>query len=148
MIIPNRIHKTVDVLKEVAIAIPNPVKNYRIAAAVLDKNSIVSIGVNSYKTSPFQLKYGRNPYSMHIHAEVAAIKNALRRITVYELGYCDIVVVRLKKMSFIGPDIFTYGLAKPCSGCVSCINAFGIKKVYHTTDYYSTDSAYVAEMET
>ena len=54
-----------------------PIQSARIAAAIVQKNNIVSIGVNSRKSHPFQKKYGKNDDSIFLHAETDAIKNAL-----------------------------------------------------------------------
>lgn len=104
----------------------------KLSAAVVYKNRIFSTGVNSKKSHPFQKKYGRNVESIFLHAETAAIHQALRFLSHEEIENADLYVMRMKKD---GPDnSFRYGLALPCSGCQKCIAAFGIKNVFYTTN--------------
>ena len=111
-----------------------PVRSSKIAACIVIKNRVISIGVNSYKSSPFQKKYGTNSQSICIHAEVDAIKKALKRVGVEDLKRSTMYISCVKK------EIVDYkcneiqGLVKPCVGCTRAIVAFGIKKVFYTTD--------------
>lgn len=89
--------KTTSLLLKIAEDIPEPVRNYRLASAILYKKQIVGLGVNRYKTDPFQSKYMKNPYSIFVHAEIAAIKNALKRIKVLDFRRSSLVVVRVKR---------------------------------------------------
>ena len=75
-----RMEKAVDLLAKVAEDITDPVRCYRLAAGVWHKNNLVGLGVNSYKTDPFQAKYGKHEHAIHLHAEIAAIKNAARQM--------------------------------------------------------------------
>ena len=104
----------------------------RVAAALVHRNDVVSFGVNSKKTHPFQKLYGRNDMSLCLHAEVAAIKNALRFISVKDLKDCTLYVLRVKQNEPKGS--FVAGLSRPCDGCQRAIATFGIKKVYFTED--------------
>jgi len=106
--------------------------NARISAYIIDGSRIVSTGYNSMKTHPFQLKYGKNDQCIHLHAEIDAIKNALKVVSLKELRYCDMYIFRVKRESRIGP--FISGLVKPCVGCQRAIVAFGLKNVYYTED--------------
>ncbi len=85
------------------------------------------------KSSPLQAKYATNKdLSIYLHAEISAIKNALRQIDVEDFKKVSLYVCRVKY------DILTnsivYGLAKPCSGCMRAIFEFDIKKVYYTLE--------------
>jgi cytidine deaminase len=127
-----KISKIFSLLKQVAIANPR-VSGAKLAAAIVNKNKIISIGVNSMKSSPLQAKYATNKdLSIYLHAEISAIKNALRQIDVEDFKKVSLYVCRVKY------DILTnsivYGLAKPCSGCMRAIFEFDIKKVYYTLE--------------
>jgi deoxycytidylate deaminase len=115
----------------VAEDITDPVRCYRLAAGIWHKNNLVGLGVNSYKTDPFQAKYGKHEHAIHLHAEIAAIKNAARQMD--DLSRCTLIVVRVKrKFSEQNKNIFQKTIAKPCSGCYKCIVEFGIKNVFYT----------------
>ena len=79
------------------VAAANPGLREKFAAAVVYRNRIVSVGINSMKSHPMQAKYSKNEHAIFLHAEVAAIKNALREIEVDDLSKCDIYITRVKK---------------------------------------------------
>lgn len=124
--------KYFDLLEEVAIS-NNTISRAKMAAAIVFRRKIVSIGVNSYKTSPFQLKYSKNSYSVYFHAEIAAIKNALRHINIEDFKYSDLLICRIKY--FPKMKSFGYGLAYPCEGCLKAISEFGIRNVWYTGEW-------------
>jgi deoxycytidylate deaminase len=104
-----------------------------ISAAITHKNRVISYGTNQMKTHPFQVKYQRNAESIFLHAEIAAIKNALRFIDVEDLLETTLYVCRQKYIASHKKQMIS-GLAKPCEGCARAIIEFGIKKVIYTTD--------------
>lgn len=105
-----------------------------LAASIVLNNKIISIGVNSYKSHPFQKRYGKNSEAIYIHSEISAINRALKRISVNDLANSTLYVARVKKKSKHSKHFDSWGLAKPCEGCMRAIAAFNIKKVYYTTD--------------
>jgi deoxycytidylate deaminase len=111
-------------LTEVALATPK-VSSCKVSAAVVYKNRIVSYGVNSYKTSPFQKKYGKNEHAIFLHAEIAAIKNASRHLTLSQLSHSVLIICRVNDQGL--------AMSKPCVGCQRAIIEFGIKQVFFTT---------------
>ena len=124
--------KYMNILTKMAVAV-EPVAQARIAAAIVIKNDIISFGINQKKTHPFQAMFGKNSDCIYLHAEIDAIKNALRIITVDELSRSTLYVCRVKydcdqKSNFI------FGLSKPCSGCSRAIANFDIKNVYYSLD--------------
>jgi len=121
--------KIFNVLKEVAIA-TDKVAGAKIAAAVVYKNKIISVGVNSTKSSPLQKRYSRNRESIYLHAEIAAIKNALRHVEVDNLKNCYLFICRVKNSN----NKMVFGLSKPCEGCTRAIVEFNFKKVYFTIE--------------
>ena len=127
-----RMEKAIDLLAKVAEDITDPVRCYRLAAGIWYKNNLVGLGVNSYKTDPFQAKYSKHEHAIHLHAEVAAIKNAVRTVG-DDLSKCTMVVVRVKR-EHERTNKFKITLAKPCKGCYRCIVEFGLRKVYYTTE--------------
>lgn len=103
----------------------------QLGASIVYKNAAIAYGRNSLKTDPFQAKFSANEFSLHLHAEINAIKKALKKISVDQLQKCTLYVVRIR----YNPDTkkMELGLSKPCRGCQSCIAEFGIKKVIYTT---------------
>lgn len=105
-------------------------QKHRMAAAIVYKKRIVSIGYNRMKTHPMQAKYSTNSERIYLHAEISAIKNALRYMSVSELKRCSLYVYRKKKIN----GSYCSGLAKPCSGCMRAIVEFGLKEVIYSDD--------------
>ena len=126
----NKIEKHIPTLLSIAEDIEEPVRCYRLAAGIIYKNTLVSVGVNSYKTDHFQAKYSKNEKAIQLHAEVSAIKNALRQLSVDDIQKATLVVVRVKRKTNKEP--YSPAMAKPCSGCRRCMIEFGIKNVYYT----------------
>lgn len=115
-------------LTDLAIANIGIRNRIKLAAGVVYKNRLVAVGINSYKSHPLMTKFGKNPEAIYLHAEVDAIKNALRVLSLQELEKSDILVVRVKKD---GHDYKTC-LAKPCEGCARAIEAFNLRNLYYT----------------
>ena len=122
----------IEMLEKVAIASTEDTPT-KLAAAVVMRNKIISIGINQMKSHTFQKKYGRNDESIFLHAETDAIKNALKVIDMEELSKCNLYIVRVKKPKPKSKE-WVWGLAKPCSGCQRAIATFGIRNVIYTTD--------------
>ncbi len=101
------------------------VANHRLGALVTIRKKIIAFGFNSYKSHPLQKKFGRNEKAICLHAEIDAIKNALKRVKISDLKRATLYVARIKKDG-------TIGMAKPCTGCQRAIVAFGIKQVIFT----------------
>lgn len=118
-------------LEKVAAANTNP--SEKLAAAIVRNNKIISIGMNSMKSHPLQAKYGKNQHAIFLHAEISAIKNALREIDVDDFHKCDIYIARIKKEKPFTKK-YIWGLARPCAGCERAIAEFGIKRVVYTCD--------------
>jgi tRNA(Arg) A34 adenosine deaminase TadA len=110
------------------------IRNYRLAAAVVYKRRMISIGVNELKTHPMQLKYSKNEHKIFIHAEMAAIKNSLRRLDVDELRSCDLYVCRAKYLKVGGKFQNISGLSLPCAACNNAIMAFGFRHIIYSDE--------------
>ena len=92
-------------------------KSYRLGSVLVNKNSIMSVGNNSYKTHPF-LRY-RTEWPF-LHAEQHAI---IRR----GLDNCeglDLYVIRILKN-------LDYAISFPCNVCQELIKEVGIRYVYY-----------------
>lgn len=102
----------------------------KIVAALVYKGKIVSYGRNQIKTHPLQKKFKKHPKAIFLHAEIDAIRNALRRYSVDDLLKMDLYIARSKNEGV--KDV--WGLAKPCSGCSRAIDHFELNSVYYTTN--------------
>ena len=109
-----------------------PVRGARIAAAVVRRGKVISYGYNHKKTHPFQTRFCKNPHAIFFHAEVHAIKNALKSVDVEDLSKCELYIVRAKRNSTNRKWIT--GMSKPCSGCQKCIDLFDLKNVYYSEE--------------
>ena len=121
-------------LTEMAIRTPG-VKNgqFRMAAAVVYRNQIIATGVNQMKTHPLMIHPAYRKDQTFLHAEVDAIRNALRTISQEQLARCELRIVRVKR-PYNASKTWIHGLAKPCPGCARVIANFGIEKVRWTED--------------
>ena len=104
-----------------------------IVASIYISNRLVSYGFNSRKTHPLQYKYSKNSQAICIHAEIDAIRNALRVVDHSVLSSATMYIARAKSPAPRKPKSLM-GMAKPCSGCARAIAAFGIRNVYFTED--------------
>jgi tRNA(Arg) A34 adenosine deaminase TadA len=116
----------VSILKKISQDI-ECVGNQTLAACVVKRNKIISFGHNKKKTHPLQNKFNKHPQAIYLHAEIDAIKNALKRLSVEDLIGSTLYIVRTKKDG-------SEGLAKPCYGCMQAIESFGIAKIVYTTN--------------
>ena len=107
-------------------------RQFKIAASIIYKNSIISIAHNVMKTHTFQKKYGKNQDAIYFHAETHAIYKALQQ-GFDQFHKSTLAIVRVKWDSTDRNSII-YGLANPCDGCIRCIYDFKIKKVIYTLD--------------
>lgn len=115
-----------------------PVSAARLAAAVVFKNEILSIGINKKKTHPFQKKYSTNDSAIFLHAETDAIYNALRKYGTNVVARSNLYICRMK-WNNDKKGIFIQGLAKPCGGCQKAIATFNIKHVCYSLDIEGFD---------
>jgi len=118
-------------LGKVAEDSADPLLTARLAAAIVYKGDIVSIGVNKMKSHPFQMRYAKMPKSIFLHAETDAIKNALKRIDQDTLSRSTLYISRIRYYDNT-KQLVTYGLAKPCIGCQRAIATFNIKNVCYS----------------
>ena len=94
-----RNEKFLNILTKAAVDISDPVRNYRLTSAVVYKKEIISFGANSYKTDPFQAKWGKNDHAIHLHAEINAIKNAIKRSGLDTLRKSTLYIARVRNIN-------------------------------------------------
>lgn len=104
----------------------------RLAASIWHRNELIAVGVNERKTHPLQAKYAKHPDACFMHAEIAAIKNGLRKTTVDVLAKSTLYIARAKYNT--ERTEASWGMAKPCLGCTRAVEAFDLRRVVFTTD--------------
>ena len=107
-----------------------PVARARVAAALVHKGRVISYGYNQSRTSWIQRRFKKNDHAFFLHAEVDAIKKALKIVDADTVKNSTLYVARAKTID--KKDV--YGMAKPCNGCQECIKWFNVKRVFYTTD--------------
>lgn len=128
--IPYKSRKYIKLLENEAF-MNEGIANAKIAAGIVFKGRLISIGYNSKKTHPLQAKFGKNENAIFVHAEIDAIRKAVNILSSDQLKKCTMIVVRVKKDG-------SWGLARPCvhkngQGCQNAIYTFGIKEVVYST---------------
>jgi len=105
-----------------------------VSSALVYRNKIISYGTNQMKTHPYQHKYGKNNQCVYWHAETLAIYNADKKLNFDKFKKSVLYVARIK-YNGTEKNQFVSGLAKPCDGCMRCIEEYGIKSVIYTLDF-------------
>ena len=119
--------------RRMAIQNSNSLNRAKLAASLVIRNEIISIGYNSYKTHPLQKRFSKNIEAIFKHAEVDCIINALRHVDSNDLERATLYVYRVKKLSKDHIE-WSDGYSEPCCGCKQAIEHFKIKKVVYSTD--------------
>lgn len=116
------------------LAISNSQNRAKLAAALVIRNDIISIGQNSTtKSHPIQKRFGRNTESIFLHAEINCIINAIRNVDAEELSKATLYVYRVKKLDK-DSKYWSDGISEPCTGCKQAIEHFRIKRVVYSTE--------------
>lgn len=115
----------------VAMALNSDHHRCKHSALISYKNEIISVACNRIKSHPFQKKYGRADGAIFLHAEVSAIKQAIRRLTLKELSKSAMYVVRVNINNQNKPYLM---YSKPCDGCMRAIAEFDILNVFYSND--------------
>lgn len=124
----NRFEKLVDLAR--AIQPEVMVNNFHVSF-VLYKGRIVSVGLNSKKTHPLNLKYpkiSREGVNVSPHKFTCSELNAfvkLKNLTNVPFSKCSVVNVRILKNGDLG-------YSAPCQSCKSLISYLDIKELYYT----------------
>jgi tRNA(Arg) A34 adenosine deaminase TadA len=107
--------------KAIEIAKANPIKGLpQMGAVITRRKRVLGVGKNSYKSDPLQFRYSRHPLSICKHAEIDAIKNAIKNGNSNELEGSTMFVARILKDGSLA-------LAQPCQGCQKALDEFGIQ---------------------
>ncbi len=115
-----------DLATEVARA--NPIRGLpQMGAVIAKRRKIISVGLNSFKSDPLQSRFSRHPLAICKHAEIDAIKNAIKSEKTKDLSGATIYVARVLRNG-------ERAIAKPCEGCMKALEAHGISRVFWTTD--------------
>ena len=91
-----------------------------VGCLIVYRGVVIAIGHNQLKSHPLQAHYKN--YRIYLHAEVDALRKALRVIHEDDLMYCKVYVLRLK-YSDTG---WIQAMAKPCMDCMSTLVNFGV----------------------
>lgn len=115
------------------VAISNNHDKAKMAACIVIRNEIISIGINSSKSHPLASRFRKNEEAIFKHAEIDSIIKALKHVDEEELTKATLYVYRVKKKTRYS-KVWSDGLAEPCSGCKQAIEHFGIKRVVFSTE--------------
>lgn len=116
--------KTIQLLDKIALMSDHP--QYQHGAAVIKRNAVLGVGCNRMKTHPMQARFGKNGDAIFLHAEINAIKNALKTYRVSDLTGSTLIVLRRTTTGF--------GMSKPCVGCTRAVIEFDFKTVIYSTE--------------
>jgi deoxycytidylate deaminase len=125
-----QIFRTLERVAEVV----EPVGRGKHAAAIVYKNEIMSLGINSKKTHPIQRRFNFREDQLYMHAESDVIVKTIRKYGAELLTSASLYVMRMK-YGCSHKRTMVRGLSKPCRGCMSMIAAFDIPKVYYSDNY-------------
>lgn len=137
--INSRDEKFMAFTRRMAINNHNSLNRAKLAASLVIRNEIISVGFNSYKTHPLQKRFSKNIEAIFKHAEVDCIINALRYVEPEELEKATLYVYRVKKLEKDHKE-WVDGISEPCCGCKAAINHFKIRKVVYSTEEYKNFS--------
>lgn len=124
-----RHRKILDLLETVAIDVESVTRS-RHAAAIVYKNTILSIGTNRNVTHPFQKRFATHEDAIWIHAEIDAINKAIKRHGTDLVKRSSLYVLRVKHEG----NCIVRANSRPCSGCQQAIATFEIRNVFYTMD--------------
>lgn len=102
----------------------NPISGLPKHGAVLTDGVNFFVGWNSRERHPLQDQFNPHSHPVTVHAEIAAIAQAVKA-GVTDLSPFELSVARVYKDG-------TTGNSQPCPICLGAIVAFNIKKVNHT----------------
>ena len=111
--------------KTVEYAKGNSTQLPQMAATIVIKNEIVSVGFNQKRTHPFQKLMSGDENKIHIHAEMDALNKALKVIKREDLKKATMFVARVLKNG-------CKAKAKPCMYCAKALERFNLSAVYWT----------------
>lgn len=128
--IDDRDIRIMNTLRVVVEDVP-PVTGTRMAAAVAIRGTVLSIGNNQLRTHPFAARFGKNSDALFWHAETKAIHSFIRKHHPDDLQKATMYVMRIKRPHGNNRK-WIMGMARPCKGCLSCIQDFGIPRMIYS----------------
>jgi len=120
-----------------------PKGSSRVAASLVYKNRVYAYGFNQDKSHPFQAAHAKNEEAIYWHAETNAIFNALKLAgeapgsisrkywEFSDLNKMTLYVARAKHTESLE---WTWGNSKPCTGCMSCLYKYDIRRIVYSMD--------------
>jgi tRNA(Arg) A34 adenosine deaminase TadA len=109
----------------VTLAKSNTTDLNKMAAIIVKRKRVLGRGFNSRRSHPMQKLFSKREVKIALHAEIAAIVDALRTNTEEELKGATIYVARVLKNG-------SRAKAKPCEICQRAIKTYGIEAVFWT----------------
>ena len=95
---------------------------------ILDRNRIISIGMNSTKTHPMNLKYNyinKNKEKISDIVGTHSELNAVIKLGIEDCSRLTLVNTRINRNNLLDHSA-------PCNGCSDMIKQLNFKNVYHT----------------
>lgn len=95
---------------------------------ILDRNRIISIGMNSLKTHPLNLKYNyvnKNKESISNIVGTHSELNAVIKLGIEDCSKLTLVNTRINRNNMLD-------FSAPCSGCSDMIKQLNFKNVYYS----------------
>lgn len=120
-------HYYIKLLGKIARAVNNSPLRSKHASAIVLNNEVISVGVNQKKSHPLQSEFGVTKHNIYLHAEIAAINNAIKNRSFLDLSKAYLYIVRIRKET-------VFGWSLPCSGCLSAIAHYKIKNIIHSVN--------------
>jgi tRNA(Arg) A34 adenosine deaminase TadA len=111
----------------------NPTDLNKMAAIISKRKRVLGIGFNSRKTHPLQRRFSDHDLKVCIHAEIDALRDALRNYDEEAIRGAEIFVARVLKNG-------SPATAKPCKTCQVALDTFGIAAVYWTEHEIDSNS--------
>ena len=145
------------VLHDLALRSPGVVKRqgqvFKIAAAIScrKRGQILATGVNQTKSHPIMIVGGHyKDAQIYLHAEADAIRKAERFLAGSHasgdgrgnMQKFQIHVLRLKRCRSSDTGTWMLGNARPCTGCMNLIHAYGLKEIFWTEDCEINNAKY------
>jgi len=96
---------------------------------ILDRNRIISIGMNSIKTHPMNLKYNyinKNKQKISDIVGTHSELNAVIKLGIEDCSKLTLVNTRINRNNLLDNSA-------PCNGCSDMINQLNFKNVFYTT---------------
>lgn len=98
---------------------------HRLGACITLGRKVLGVGYN--KINRYQSKVKTGSWDGSLHAEIAAVLDALRKYPVGRLEGATVTVVRISKSGELR-------LAMPCKNCYNSLRNLGIKEVRFSND--------------